>query len=156
VPAPATSLSRDGRGTEGEGPPPPTLDDVARLTPDSDYTRFLAPQVDESVKRAALKKLFTDPHFNVMDGLDTYIADYSLPDPIPPAMLRRMAQSQMLGLFDDDEKDRPAHEPKASPDGDAAPALPQSPQGPPDEDADLRLQQDDAPGPGGTGTQPPA
>ena len=31
-----------------------------------------------------MKKLFSDPHFNVMDGLDTYIDDYGKPDPIPP------------------------------------------------------------------------
>ena len=30
-----------------------------------------------------MKKLFSDPHFNVMDGLDTYIDDYGKPDPIP-------------------------------------------------------------------------
>lgn len=32
---------------------------------------------EESVKRAALKKLFSDPRFNVMDGLDVDIDDYS-------------------------------------------------------------------------------
>ncbi|ESJ19752.1 hypothetical protein B551_0210575, partial [Cupriavidus sp. HPC(L)] len=56
--------------------------------------------VDETVKRAALKTLFADPHFNVMDGLDIYIDDYSKPDPIPPDVLRRLRQSETLGLFD--------------------------------------------------------
>jgi hypothetical protein len=84
-------------------PPSPTLDDVAALSPQSDYTRFVAEGVAPEVKNAALKKLFTDPHFNVMDGLDTYIDDYSKPDPLPAGMLRRMAQSQLLGLFDDDD-----------------------------------------------------
>ena len=37
---------------------------------------FLRPKVDEQRQRAALKKLFSDPHFNVMDGLDPYIDDY--------------------------------------------------------------------------------
>jgi hypothetical protein len=31
------------------------------------------------VKNAAMKKLFADPHFNVMDRLDIYIDDYSSP-----------------------------------------------------------------------------
>ncbi len=83
-------------------PPPPTLADVAQLTAESDYTRFVAPGVDSGVKNAALKKLFTDPHFNIMDGLDTYIDDYGLPDPLPAGMLRQMAQSHALGLFADD------------------------------------------------------
>ena len=63
--------------------PPPTLDDVAQLTADSDYSRFVRSDVDDGVKRAAMKKLFADPHFNVMDGLDVYIDDYNKPDPLP-------------------------------------------------------------------------
>ena len=157
--------SPSGRGVEGEGavppppppapiepPPPPTLADVAQLTPDSDYTRFLAPSVDEGVKRAAMKKLFSDPHFNVMDGLDTYIADYGQPDPIPPSMLRQMSQSKFLGLFEDEDKKTVP--PEASPDGAAAAQLSQSSIAPPtsaDEDPDLQLQQHDAAGPGSAG-----
>jgi hypothetical protein len=82
--------------------PLPTMDDVAQLTHQSDYSRFVRPGVDSGVRNAALKKLFSDPHFNVMDGLDTYIDDYGKPDPIPPSMLRRMTQSAVLGLFDTD------------------------------------------------------
>jgi hypothetical protein len=139
-------------------PPPPTMDDVARLTPESDFSRFVAPDVDDGVKQAAMKKLFADPHFNVMDGLDTYIDDYGKPDPIPESMLRRMVQSSFLGLFETDHPEvskdhEKTDEPKASPDG-AAPApvskSPPDPEAvPPDEDPDLRLQQDDAAGPGG-------
>ena len=126
-------------------PPPPTLADVALLTRESDYTRFIAPGIDEGVKRAAMKKLFTDPHFNIMDGLDTYIDDYGKPDPIPLAMLRQMNQSKFLRLFDDDED--------ADSDGDKQPepnaavtapaARLTDPTTPPDDDPDLRLQQDD-------------
>jgi hypothetical protein len=46
-----------------------------------------------------MKKLFSDPHFNVMDGLDIYIDDYSIAEPIPPSMLEKMYQSTALGLF---------------------------------------------------------
>lgn len=77
-------------------PPPPTLDDVAGLTSESDFTRFVARGVDEDVRRSAMKKLFTDPHFNIMDGLDIYIDDYSKPDPIPAAMLAMMNHAQTL------------------------------------------------------------
>lgn len=92
-----------------DDPPPaaaplPTLEDVAMLTRDSDYSRFVAPGVDGTVRNAAMKKLFADPHFNVMDRLDTYIDDYSKPDPIPAAMLRQMVGSKLLGLFDDEEE----------------------------------------------------
>ncbi|CAG2128882.1 hypothetical protein LMG31506_00547 [Cupriavidus yeoncheonensis] len=81
----------------------PTMADVALLRPGDNIARFVARGVDEGVKRAALKTLFADPHFNVMDGLDTYIDDYGKPDPIPPDVLRRLRQSEALGLFDDEE-----------------------------------------------------
>ncbi|MBN9203347.1 DUF3306 domain-containing protein [Methylibium petroleiphilum] len=79
--------------------PLPTLDDVATLRPGDEVSRFVARGVDEDVKRAAVKKLFTDPHYNVMDGLDIYIDDYSQPDPIPMAMLRQLNQAKFMGLF---------------------------------------------------------
>ena len=86
--------------------PPPTLEDVAQLGRESDYSRFVARDVAPDVKNAALRKLFSDPHFNVMDGLDIYIDDYNKPDPLPAGMLRQLAQSKMLGLFDDEEEDK--------------------------------------------------
>jgi len=74
---------------EAKAPLPP----VESLTPESDFTLFMQPDVDDGLKRQALKKLFADPHFNVMDGLDIYIDDYTKPDPIPPSVLERLAQS---------------------------------------------------------------
>jgi hypothetical protein len=68
-------------------PPLPTMADVAGLTRDSDYAPFMARGVDQMVQRGAMKKLFADPHFNLMDGLDIYIGDYNSPDPLPAAML---------------------------------------------------------------------
>ena len=87
-----------------EAPPPPTLDDVQALTPASDFKPFMSAQVSPEVRNAAMKKLFADPHFNVMDGLDIYIDDYTQPDPLPKAMMRQMASAQFLGLFDDEKK----------------------------------------------------
>ncbi len=83
----------------------PTLDDALALTPSSDFKPFMAQGVTPEVKNAAMKQLFTDPHYNVMDGLDTYIDDYSKPDPIPESMLRNMVSAQFLRLFEEEEKD---------------------------------------------------
>ena len=97
-PAPAPST--------GEGKPPdmPALPPVEGLRGlESEYRDFLQPDVDESLKRSALKKLFQDPHFNRMDGLDTYIDDYTKADPIPEAMLRALNQARGL-VFDAEEK----------------------------------------------------
>ena len=80
------------------------MQDVAALHADSDFTPFVARAVAPEVRNAAMKKLFADPHFNVMDGLDTYIDDYSLPDPLPATMLRKMASAKFMKLFDDDDE----------------------------------------------------
>ena len=143
-PAPVSAVEAPPAVVEAPAAEPaPTLADVALLTRDSDYARFVGAGVDEGVKRAAMKKLFTDPHFNVMDGLDTYIDDYGKPDPIPLSMLRQMNQSKFLRLFDDDEKD----EAKQRAELPASTAPTEEPPSPPDDDdADLRLQQDHAVG----------
>jgi hypothetical protein len=73
-----------------------SLPPIDSLTPDSDFTPFLQPKVEEAVRRAALKKLFADPHFNVMDGLDIYIDDYTKPDPLPAEWLARLRATQLL------------------------------------------------------------
>ncbi len=80
-----------------------SLDEVKLLTKDSDYKPFMASDVGPEVRNAAMKKLFADPHFNVMDGLDIYIDDYSKSDPIPESMLRQMVGAKFLNLFDDDD-----------------------------------------------------
>ena len=70
---------------------------VDRLNDRKDIKRTnIKPQVDESIKRAALKQLFRDPRFNIMDGLDTYIDDYTQPDPIPSAMLEDLMQRRVF------------------------------------------------------------
>ena len=74
----------------------PKLPPVEQLNLESDYTAFFHPKVDEKLRREALRKLFSDPHFNVMDGLDVYIEDYGKPDPIPPEMLARLIESNPL------------------------------------------------------------
>lgn len=120
----------------------PTLEDVAKLTADSDYSAFAAKSVDPQVRNAAMRKLFAaDPHFNVMDRLDVYIDDYSVGEPIPQSMLRQMVQARSLGLLDDDlvDQDKPslAETPEALAGNDTAPHH---------ENPDLQLQRDDASG----------
>lgn len=137
-------------------PPPLTLDDVAQLTPKDDFSRFVAPEVDSQVRNAALKTLFSDPHFNVMDGLDTYIEDYGQPDPLPPAMLRQLVQGEFLGLFPEERAVEKAE--KAAAAQAAAPipheAAPHAAQETAHEDPDLRLQPDPAAGRTGPGPGP--
>ena len=161
--------------------PLPTLQDVQALTPESDFSSFVTRGVAPEVRNAAMKKLFSDPHFNVMDGLDVYIDDYTQPTPLPLSTLRQLASAKVLGLVQEDAPQERASAAKASQgagviepqqaagDLDVAQsgvcnAIP-SPQAPdaapqqtapashlPDaQDADMRLQPDHASGPQGTG-----
>ena len=130
VPEPVEATPMPAQVAPTPAEPMPTMEDVAALTPESDFSRFVTPKVDAGVRNAALKKLFADPHFNVMDGLDTYIEDFGRADPLPASTLRQMAQARFLGLFAE------------------------TPPTPPDEDADLQLQSDDAAG--RTGPEPGA
>lgn len=120
-------------------PPPPTMEDVEKIDAKAaDFSAFMRADVDPSVQQAAMKKLFSDPHFNVMDGLDIYIDDYTKSDPIPLDMLKRMNQADLLGLFKttdelypefkdskkEESQDDTASDPKAGPQ--TAAALPDS------------------------------
>lgn len=83
----------------GEAAPPlertaPTIEDAARLTPQSDFSAFVGRDVDQDVRRLAMKKLFADPHFKVLDRLDMYMDDYNKPDPVSATMLAALSHAR--------------------------------------------------------------
>jgi hypothetical protein len=138
VPQELESGATEAKSSETPAKPLPSLDDANALTPNSDFQPFMRPGVTADVRNVAMKKLFTDPHFNVMDGLDIYIGDYNTPDPMPAGMLQKMVGAQLLGLFDKPdeavaktaataESARPAVSPAADPGGnpEQSPAAPQ-------------------------------
>lgn len=83
---------------------PPQLPPVETLTLESDYRAFLQPNVGADVRRAALKKLFSDPHFHFdqMDKLDTYIDDYTKFEPVSEEMLKTLDHARHI-LFDQEK-----------------------------------------------------
>lgn len=108
--APASAIDPAAEGTLDQLTPaeslPDALPDTATLTLDSDFTAFLREEVGDAVRRQALKKLFNDPHFNVMDGLDIYIDDYSVSEPMPPEMLAKLrSASEWLAGRDEETTD---------------------------------------------------
>ena len=105
--------------------PLPTMADAARLTPDADFSVFVGKGVDKSVQRLALKTLFADPHFNIIDGLDVYMSDYNKASPLTPVMLASLehAQGLVARLLDDQRKD--AEEQAALANGEAPPTTEQ-------------------------------
>jgi hypothetical protein len=89
---------------------PQVLPPIESITLETDIAGFLHPQVDPAVRRSALKKLFQDPHFNVMDGLDTYIGDYNTPDPLPDSMLKELQFAKDYIFKDPTKSKQPANE----------------------------------------------
>lgn len=110
APAQLPPIGREAVATAGDGAPPrtvaatatqadapaPSLDDALRADPGGDFAAFVARGVAPDVRRAALRVMFTDPHFSVMDGLDVYIGDYTQAAPIPPAMLAALSHAQAI------------------------------------------------------------
>ena len=88
-------------------PAAPTLDDVQRLTPESDFRPYTAPGVDEKVRNEALKKLFLgDPHFKQGDGLDVRVDEEVALVSSPLARQQKILQARALGLLDDELTDQ--------------------------------------------------
>lgn len=83
--------------------PPVALPPVESLTPESDFAPFMNAKVDGGTRRAALKKLFADAHYNIPDPFEAYSEDWTVGEPIPMEMLKTLNHAQKL-LFDEPEK----------------------------------------------------
>lgn len=88
--------------------PLPAIED---LKADSDFKPFMQPQVDPGMRRSALKKLFTDAHFNAIDPFEPYSIDLTGEDPIPEAMLKTLDHAKRV-LFE--EKPKAAEAPQGA------------------------------------------
>ena len=86
-----------------EETPAPVLPPVDKLTPESDFTGFMHPKVEDALRRAALKKLFSDPHFNLPDPYEPFSGDWTGGEPISEEMLATLNQARTL-LFNKEEK----------------------------------------------------
>ena len=84
--------------------PAPQLPALDELTPDSDFSGFMHPKVEDALRRAALKKLFNDPQFNVPDPFEPFSGDWTGGDAIPDEMMATLNQARTL-LFDEKKKE---------------------------------------------------
>jgi hypothetical protein len=74
--------------------PMPELPPLDQLTPDSDFSAFMDPRVDERLRRLALKRLFSDPRLNVVDGLDDFAEDYTLLEDLPQELVAKLEHAR--------------------------------------------------------------
>lgn len=93
----------------------PALPPVEDLTPESDFTGFMHPKVEDALRRVALKKLFSDPHFNVPDPYEAYSGDWTVGEPIAEEMLAQLNQARTLLLSEEEKKAQDAQEAQPQP-----------------------------------------
>lgn len=99
--------------------PAPTLPPVETLTPESDFKDFMHPKVKEELRRLALKKLFSDPHFNLPDPFEAYSGDWTgAGETMSPEFIATLNQARTV-LFNEPEK-KPA-EPEPEPQAEGEP-----------------------------------
>jgi len=89
---PLALLALGGCGNAGTPPA------VAAPFPLSATAEYRQAGADEDLRRAALKRIFSDPHFNLPDPFEAYSGDFTRGEPIPPEMLRTLVQARHLGL----------------------------------------------------------
>ena len=94
---------------EPEASPAPALPPVEELTPESDFSGFMHPKVEDALRRVALKKLFRDPHFNIPDPFEPFSGDLTGGDPISEEVLATLNQARTL-LFDNDKDEKKEQE----------------------------------------------
>jgi uncharacterized protein DUF3306 len=89
----------------------PIVPPVESLTPESDFAPFMHPKVGDELRRTALKKLFSDPHFNVPDPFEPFSGDWTGAEALSPELVATLNQARTV-LFTEPEK-KPATEPQA-------------------------------------------
>lgn len=76
--------------------PLPTEADLLAVKQGGDIKAFMVDKVSTELKNKAFKALFARPEFNVMDGLDIYIDDYSKFTPLSQEDIGKMTLSKQL------------------------------------------------------------
>jgi hypothetical protein len=92
----------------------PALPPVDKLTADSEFSPFMHPKVQDSLRRTALKKLFSDPRFNVPDPFEPFSGDWTAGEAISEEMLAQLNQARTL-LFPESEKTEEAAQEEGKP-----------------------------------------
>ena len=101
----------------------PALPAVENMTPESDFAGFMHPKVKDELRRLALKKLFSDPHFNVPDPFEPYSRDWNDVEALTPELLATLNQARTV-LFNEQENKPAEPEPVEKVEAEAKPDEP--------------------------------
>jgi hypothetical protein len=74
----------EGETAAADGAPAPPLElpPLETLTAESDFGAFMQPGVDGALRRAALRKMFRNPIYGIVDELDPFRADFAAFTPL--------------------------------------------------------------------------
>jgi hypothetical protein len=122
----------DAAGPEAVVPELPSLDS---LTEESNFGAFMAPGVTPELRRQALRKMFTNPKYAIVDPLDPYRADYAAFTPLGDIITSDMKFHAERLLRKQLEKDAEAAEAAGDTTAEAEPALAATEPGAPPADA---------------------
>ena len=97
---------------EAKPKPAPALPPVETLTSESDFTGFMGPKVEDKLRRLALKKLFSDPHFSTPDPFEPFSGDWTVGEPITEELLAKLNQTRSVLLSQEEraEQDKEAEQ----------------------------------------------
>jgi len=99
----APKIAKNPDAAPAAGEDVPVLPPIEELTFQSDFTKFMAKNVPEAIKRAALRKLWmSDPVLANLDGLNDYCEDYHLID--LPIALDQTSYKVGKGYFNEIEE----------------------------------------------------
>jgi len=102
--------------------PAPVLPPVDQLTQESDFRGFMHPKVEDALRRVALKKLFSDPHFNAADPFEPFSGDWTGGEPIPEAMLASLEHMKTMLRKPPEPSDAAESQPEAPPQAEKPPS----------------------------------
>jgi Protein of unknown function (DUF3306) len=92
------------------------LPPVDKLTPESDFTGFMHPKVEDALRRTALKTLFRDPHFNTPDPYEPFSGDWTVGEPVSEELLATLNQAKQHVFNENKEqKEEPTQAAEESP-----------------------------------------
>ncbi|ELR63560.1 hypothetical protein C942_03576 [Photobacterium marinum] len=90
TPAAVNQIPADSAPDDESGHTAPTLEDVDEVSYETGVASFMKSDVEKSVKKAALRKLFQSEEFNYISDMDDCTGDYSNLTPLDSSVTKQL------------------------------------------------------------------
>lgn len=136
--SPAAGGDDSGQAAEPEPPGDEDMPPLGTIDQGGGVEAFFSPNVSAGLRRAALKRLFSQPEFGSPDLLEEYAGDYSKPTPLGDIVTvemryrteqaRKLAERKLKAALESESETEPAPSESSAAASDAqAPAAPPDP-----------------------------